>query len=559
MLLFTLCETLYRKFDVLKKAGDSMKKMYYGGKILTMQPESLKDYAAPEAVIIENGIISHVGTLSELKKYVDEETKLVNLDNKCLMPSFIDAHSHVTMDGRFSLFVNLSKASSFKDITDMLKEHIVEHNLGKDDVLVGFGYDNNFLKEKAQPDKRVLDTVSTQIPIVIVHVSAHLACANSKALEMAGITKDTPDPEGGLIERIEGTDEPSGYLEESGMMIVHEKVMAKVGSKESDIMEGVAKNYIAHGVTTMQDGATLSSDFELLKKMSDQNKLKVDIVAYPLMPDGGVDLLHNNREYCRKYKNHLKIGGYKLVLDGSPQGRTAWLTKPYRGGDFGYCGYQWMNDSDVEKYIRIAVDENQQLLTHCNGDAAGDQLLKNYTKVIRETGSEEDLRPVMIHCQTVRNDQLDLMAKLNMIASIFVGHVYYWGDVHVKNFGEERGNRISPVKDALDRGIHVTFHQDTPVTVPDMLHTVWCAVNRISRDGVVLGPEERIDVYDALKAVTIEAAYEYFEEDSKGTIEEGKRADLVILSDSPVEVDSMAIKDIKVMETIKDGETIYIR
>lgn len=522
-----------------------------------MQPDNLKEYVAPEAVITENGIISHVGSLDELKKYTDKDTETVSLDGRCLMPSFIDAHSHAVTDGNFSLFANLSEAGSFKDITDILKDHMVRHNLGKDDVLVGFGYDNNFLKEHAQPDKRVLDTVSTEIPIVILHVSAHLACVNSKALEIAGITEDTPDPEGGLIERIEGSREPSGYLEESGMMIIREKVMPKIKSEASDIMNGIAENYIKYGVTTIQDGATLKGDFDLLKTMAEQNRLKVDVVAYPLLTVDGKGLLHNNRKYCRKYNNHLKIGGYKMILDGSPQGRTAWLTKPYRGGESGYCGYPWLKDEEVEEFIRTAVSDKQQLLTHCNGDAAGDQLLNAYEKVMKETGSTDDLRPVMIHCQTVRNDQLDRMAALNMIASIFVGHVYYWGDVHLKNLGEERGNRISPVKDALDRGVHVNFHQDTPVTVPDMMHTVWCAVNRISRNGVTVGAEQRIDVYDALKAVTIGAAYEYFEEDSKGTIEEGKRADLVILSDSPLEVDRMQIKDIKVLETIKDGETIY--
>ena len=151
----------------------------------------------------------------------------------------------------------------------------------------------------------------------------------------------------------------------------------------------------------------------------------------------------------------------------------------------------------------------------------------------------------MIHCQTARNDQLDRMAEMNMVASIFVGHVYYWGDIHVKNFGEERGNHISPVKDAMDRGLSVNFHQDTPVTKPYMMHSVWCAVNRISRNGTVIGADQKISVYDALKAVTINAAYEYFEEDSKGSIKEGKRADLVILDRNPLETEAMELKDIK--------------
>ena len=205
----------------------------------------------------------------------------------------------------------------------------------------------------------------------------------------------------------------------------------------------------------------------------------------------------------------------------------------------------------------LAVEEEQQLLVHCNGDAASEQFLRLYEKISNETGNIRELRPVMIHCQTVRNDQLDRMAKLGMIASIFVGHVWYWGDIHRKNFGAVRGDHISPVKDALDRGVVVNFHQDTPVTKPNMMHSVWCAVNRLSRGGAVIGNEQKISVYEALKAVTIQAAYEYFEEASKGSIEVGKRADLVILDQSPLETDPMLIRDIQVMATIKDGKVIY--
>ena len=151
------------------------------------------------------------------------------------------------------------------------------------------------------------------------------------------------------------------------------------------------------------------------------------------------------------------------------------------------------------------------------------------------------------------------MAKLKMLPSIFIGHVYYWGDIHMKNFGPQRGHRISPAKDALDRGLIINFHQDTPVTKPNMLHSVWAAVNRISRMGNVIGEDQKIGVYDALKAVTINAAYAYFEEDSKGSLKVGKRADLVILDKSPMAVAPMEIKDIRVMETIKDGKTIYKR
>jgi len=285
----------------------------------------------------------------------------------------------------------------------------------------------------------------------------------------------------------------------------------------------------------------------------------VDVVFYPLGGEEGSKMMKEKADQVGKYKKHIKIGGYKIFLDGSPQGRTAWMSQPYLGGEEGYCAYPWLTDEEANKHCRTAVDEDRQILVHCNGDAASEQFLNAYEKALEESPNPNkyNLRPVMIHCQTVRNDQLDRMAKIKMIPSIFVGHVYYWGDIHMRNFGPERGNHISPAKDALDRGMVINFHQDTPITKPDMLHSVWAAVNRISRLGNVIGEDQKIGVYDALKAVTINAAYAYFEEDSKGSIKVGKRADLVILDRDPMKVDPMQIRDIQVLQTIKDGKTIY--
>lgn len=205
----------------------------------------------------------------------------------------------------------------------------------------------------------------------------------------------------------------------------------------------------------------------------------------------------------------------------------------------------------------MAISREKQLLTHCNGDAASEQLLRCYTKVKEELGSTAELRPVMVHCQTVRPDQLDRMAPLGMIGSFFVVHTYYWGDVHIRNFGERRGKMISPMRAAIDRGVVYTMHQDTPVVPPDMLLTIWAAVNRISKNGTEMGADQRISVWEALRGVTINAAYQYFEEKEKGSIEPGKRADLVILDRNPLAVPAMELKNIKVLETIKDGRAVY--
>lgn len=534
-----------------------MDTIYYGGPILTMENQSDK----PEAVLVKNGMIKKVGTLKEVLDAAGKNVKKKDLGGKCLMPAFIDAHGHISMNGQMALCADLSECTSFADIIAVMKQYIADKKMTAKDVVIGFGYDHNFLQEQSHPGKAVLDQVSQEIPIMIMHVSGHLGCVNSSMLALAGIDKNTADPQGGKIGRVGDSQEPDGYLEEAAMLSVQGVVMKKVKVNIREIMKGMQKVYIENGVTTVQDGATNKMALKLLKLSNALGALKIDVVAYPLMNDGGQKMIKENAGMDRTYKKHLKLGGYKVVLDGSPQGRSAWMSKPYLGGEEDYCGYPWMPDEEVNRYALQAVNDNQQLLAHCNGDAAGDQFLNAYQKALAESGNpnKDNLRPVMIHCQTARNDQLDRMAAMRMIASIFVGHVYYWGDIHVKNFGKERGHHISPVKDAMDRGLSVNFHQDTPVTKPYMMHSVWCAVNRISREGNVIGEDQKIPVYDALKAVTINAAYEYFEEDSKGSIREGKRADLVVLDRNPLETEDRKLKDIRVLETIKDGKTIYIK
>ena len=536
-----------------------METIYYNGKILTMaeQNGAAAIAAAPDALVVKNGVITAIGSFEKLKKELGKGAKYEDLNDQCLMPAFIDPHGHAALCGQMSMFADLSQCTCFDDIVQTLKDYIAKKKLTPKHAVMGFGYDHNFLAEQAHPDKRVLDRVSKDIPIFVLHVSAHLACANSAALALSGIDENTPDPQGGMIGRLNGGSEPSGYLEEGAMHLAQGAIAKKLKIDVITMLKGVQKGYLENGITTIQDGATTGRDFALLKLLSSLGMLKLDVVAYPMMGEQGDKIMQKNQNRCRKYKRHLKIGGYKLVLDGSPQGRSAWMSKPYLGGDPDYCAYPWLEDDRVAAFATQAVSEGHQLLAHCNGDAAAEQYLNAYEQALANTQSKQDLRPVMIHCQTVRNDQLDRMASINMIASIFVGHVWYWGDVHVKNFGEERGHHISPAKDALERGIHVNFHQDPPVTKPNMLHSVWCAVNRISRGGNVIGEDQKITVYDALRAVTVEGAYQYFEEDSKGTLAVGKRADMVILSDSPLAVDPMEIRNISVLRTIKDGKVIF--
>ena len=273
----------------------------------------------------------------------------------------------------------------------------------------------------------------------------------------------------------------------------------------------------------------------------------LDIVGYVDIKDNQ-EIYQQNKAY-HQYQNHFKLGGYKLFLDGSPQGKTAWISRPYENSN-DYCGYPIYQDKEVENYVNTALKHHVQLITHCNGDMAAKQLLDAFKNIPTDT------RPVMIHCQTLRPDQLPQLKNINMIPSFFVNHIYYWGDIHLKNLGK-RAKKISCINSALKHDLIYTFHQDTPVIMPNMLESVWCACKRITKNGIILGKDERVSVYDALKAVTINSAYQYSEEEYKGSIKEGKHADLIILDKNPCKVEIDESLDINILMTIKNGKIIY--
>ncbi|CDQ41610.1 amidohydrolase [Virgibacillus salexigens] len=532
-----------------------MKKLYYGGEIITME----KDKEPVEAVLVEDGVIQDLGSLSKLEPlFQDDNIEKHNLEGNTLLPSFIDPHSHISMVGPVAALCDLSECDNFNEIVDQLKAYIKEKQLKDSDPVIGFGYDHNVLQEAEHPTKEVLNQVSMDRIVIVMHTSGHMGCVNDLALQIAGIDENTKDHEGGTIGRVQGTLEPNGYLEEASMMAMREKLMGDMGTNFAAMMQQGQEMYIKNGITTCQDGATSKEIMQLFHTLADENALMIDVVAYPLVMETPTELLEQYKRYAKKYSNRFKLGGYKLFLDGSPQGKTAWLTEPYEG-ETDYKGYAWYQDEEVRQFALTAINDDVQLLTHCNGDAASDQLLRSYANALQVSTNpnKHKLRPVMIHCQTVRDDQLDEMLKLDMIPSIFNVHTYYWGDVHLKNLGAERGSRISPAKTAFDKGLAVNFHQDSPVVKPDMLHAIWCAVNRKTRSGSTIGEQECVTVYEALQAVTINAAYQYFEENTKGSIAIGKYADLVILDQNPLTANKEEINKINVLETIKEGSTIY--
>lgn len=537
--------------------------IYSGGDIITMNDSQ----PVAEAIAIKDGKILAVGNKADIEKYKGNSTRIVNLNGKTLLPGFLDAHGHVFNAGLQALAANLlaSPDGSVNDITTLQQTLRVwaekyPERVGKTGWIIGFGYDDAQLKEQRHPTRDDLDAVSKTVPVLAIHQSGHLAAINSKGLEVAGITAATKDPAGGVYRRRPGGSEPDGVLEEMGFFKLVFTVLGKLGTEDNKaLLRAGLDLYARFGFTTAQEGRATIEAIETEAAAAREGELQMDVVAFADI-QGAAETI-KPPDHAKTYKQHFRIGGAKLNLDGSPQGKTAWLTEPYHvppeGQQADYRGYPAVTDEEAVALVDKAFSNGWQLLAHCNGDAAMDQFIMAIRAATEKYG-KADRRPVMIHAQTVREDQLDAMKELGIIPSFFGMHTYYWGDWHRDSvLGRERAARISPAASALQRGMIYTQHHDAPVAMPSSIMILASQVNRTTRSGKILGPEQRVSVMDALRSITINAAYQYFEEGTKGSLEPGKLADLVILDKNPLKVEPTAINDIKVIETIKEGNSIY--
>ena len=513
--------------------------------------------AAPLSIAIADKKIIWIGSIKEGKKIEGQHR---DYGNQSILPGFIDAHGHASFVAFSTQVANIASkpvgpVNAIENIQLELKEFIDKGNLKPGEWVIGMGYDDSLLEEQRHPTRKDLDAVSTTNPIYLIHVSGHLGAANTLGLSLANITSESQDPSGGKIRREINSSQPNGVLEETAAYPVQQLAMTSYKDPMGSVVKAM-KVYASNGITTAQDGASNQSSIGLLQAANAQNLLTLDVISFPIaqgVPDESIQSLNFGG-----YAGRLKMGGIKLILDGSPQGKTAYITKPYlvppHGQDEQYKGYPLIPQESVDQLINKYSMAEIPIMAHANGDAAADMLLE----AVRKSSISSDHRTVMIHAQTVREDQLDQMKKLKIIPSYFSSHTFYWGDWHRDSvFGNERASRISPTNSTLKRGMPFTVHNDAPIVPPDMIRLLWSTTNRLTRSGKVLGPDQRISTYDALKAMTINAAYQHFEEDIKGTIEVGKLADLVVLSENPLSMQTQDLLNLRVVATYSHGQEIY--
>ena len=542
-------------------AADAADRIWHGGPVITMNDAAMR----AEAVAEKDGKILAVGTKDEIMAHKGDNTQVIDLAGRAMIPGFVDSHGHVFGGGLQAMSANLlappdGVVTDIPSMQKMISEWVASNReiVEQVNLIIGFGYDNATLAEHRHPTRDELDKISTDMPVYVIHQSGHFGVANSKALEIAGITRETPDPAGGIIRR--GPDgEPNGVLEETAHFPVVMKLMTRVGVDGAKAMARAgAKLWASFGYTTAQEGRSTPGSVKIMRAVAAEGGFPIDVATYP---DVLIDRDFIAANISGTYENRLRVAGAKLTIDGSPQGFTAWRDRPYYKpvGDYppGYAGYAAATSEEVVDAVDWSYANGIQLLTHANGEAASDLLIAAIDAAQKKHG-KDDHRPVLIHGQFQREDQVASFDRLDVFPSLFPMHTFYWGDWHRDHTaGPVLADNISPTGWLMARGMQFGTHHDAPVAFPDSMRVLDATVTRRSRSGDILGPHHRVDVITALKAMTIWPAWQHFEEDRKGSIEPGKLADLVVLSGDPTAVDPETLDQLRVVETIKEGVKIF--
>jgi len=540
-------------------AGEPADTIYVGGDVITMNATA----PSAEALAVKDGRILAVGDRGALEaQHRGETTRVVDLGGAALAPGLIDAHSHFANALSVVDWVNVSAppVGPVRDIPGIiarLQAYAAKNRPRKGEWIIAYGYDPNTLTEKRDVTRDDLDSQFPDNPVMLLHVSNHGCVLNSAGFRAAGIDASTPTPAGGVIARKPGSQEPAGLLMETAAFPVFAKLPRPSESSQLAAFAAAQKEYARNGYTTIQDGATQFRDYRTMRKAAALGVLYLDLVALPLVTE--LDAFAAALASDGTYRGRLRIAGVKCLTDGSPQGKTAYWTAPLLtggpNGEKNWRGEPTLPYADFAPIVKQLVDNKIRVYSHANGDAAIDMVIEALAAA--GVSAEQDRRDVVIHSQFMRPDQLDAYKKLGLTPSFFTNHTFYWGDVHVANTGEARAFFISPMAAARERGIRFSNHTDYTITPLDPMMTMWTAVTRKSRSGKVIGPDQRVDAATALRALTIDAAWQYKEDQTKGSLEPGKLADLVIFDRNPLKAGDDDLRQIRVVETIKEGQTVF--
>jgi len=532
-----------------------MKKAFINGKIYSVNEK--QPYA--ESVIVEGNKIKFLGSNKEANRLIDASTTVIDLEGKLMLPGFNDSHLHFTSGGSYLLGINLRPALSKEEFVDLIEEFILSRSLPVTSWITGGRWDHELWPDKTLPTKELIDPVTANTPVFVSRIDGHVGLANSKALELAGITKNTPDPSGGLIERYPETGEPTGILKDNAMDLVFKVIPPP--SLEENIKSTLRALEEARklGITSVQD-MTQPGELEAYKQVMLSGGLTCRI--YSIWPIDRYEEIVRAGITVGSVYELINRGGLKGYADGSLGASTAWFFEPYFKDPTNYgLAIDVVTNGNLEKWAMDADRNRLQLCIHAIGDKANAYVLEMYKK-IKTTNSPWDRRFRIEHAQHLRKDDIKRFAEIGVIASVQPYHCIDDGVWAEKRIGPDRIKTTHAYESLLVSGAVVTFGTDWPVAPLNPLFGIYAAVTRQTVDGKNADgwiPDEKISVEDAIKCYTLNAANASYEDKIKGSIEVGKLADFIVLSEDILTIDPDIIKNVKVDMTVFDGEIIYER
>ena len=539
-------------------AKDPGATLWRGGTIITMDGETPN---MAESVVERDGKIAFVGPEADARAAAGKDAQVRDLKGATLLPGFVDAHSHFAIGLQTAGGLDLADPAT-GDTASVAKLLAAVKRYGakvpKGGWVVVWRYDDAGLAERRHVTRAELDSILPDRKVVLLHISLHGLVANSAALKAAKLSDGMKPPVGGVMPS-DAKGRLTGLLFEKAMLPMSLVLPQPSNEARLAALDGVQMRYAREGFTWAQDGATNPVDLAFLTSPAAQQRLKIDLALLPFAMTGIEAMLENPAMATGAHFGRVKLQGIKFTLDGSPQARTAFFTRDYAlgspDGQHPWHGQPVTTDAVFQTLARKVHERGWQIFVHANGDAAIDMAIRGFDAL--GIKAADDRRPIVIHSQFMRPDQIPAYARIGVGPSYFSNHTYYFADTHRRNFPAEVVDFISPFASSRAAGLIPSNHSDYPVTPLDTRAQLWSAIARASRTGVVSGADQREDVFHALQALTTGPAWQALEEDRRGRIKPGLLADFVVLDRNPLTTPVDQIKTIRVVETVKEGSTIW--
>lgn len=534
--------------------------LWHGGPIVTMDGQRPN---LVQAVVERDGRVVFAGGLAKARKIAGPRFVDRDLRGQSMLPGFIDAHSHFSMLMQVNTGIDLdgggSSPANIPALIAKLRDGVERKHIPEKDWIIAWNYKDAALAEKRHVTRDDLDAAFPGRKVLLMHFTGHGLVASSAALAAAGVTDATTNPPGGLFLR-DNKGRPNGVVFESALVSFYKVLPRPTPDQMIEALDATQRDYASHGYTHAQDGASQIDQMDFLTSPAARGHIRIDLAILPSFAGLETLMKRPNLEF-ETYQGHVKLQGIKFVLDGSPQARTAYFTRDYALGSpegaHPWHGQPIISEAEFINLARMVHGRGWQMFVHANGDAAIDMAIHGFDAL--GIKAADDRRPIVIHSQFQRPDQLRAYARIGVGPAYFSNHTYYFADTHRSNFPPDVVAFISPFKAAMKAGLHPSNHSDAPVTALDPFSQLWSSMARTSLTGVVNGRDQRLTAYEGLQMLTTGPAWQVFEENRKGRIAPGMLADFVVLDRNPLSTPLDRIRTIRVMETVKEGRTVWRR